>query len=154
MDIELTEQQRQALLEQAAHPVNVIDSESHQSYVLLAREEFDRLQAHLAKEPSPTPAVGQVPPGIRASQEAYWKDLPELLKLKSSERLWVAYHRQERVGFAATVPELYQECERRGIPIGEFYVDRLEPRLLPPWAEEVMEAHFETEQPPSPSSSS
>jgi hypothetical protein len=154
MDIALTENQREVLHEQPDRPVNVIDPESQRRYVLLAREEYERLQALLAAEPSPASAVSGVPPGIRAAQEAYWRDLPELLKLKSGERQWVAYHRQQRIAFAATVAELYQECQRCGIPIGEFYVDRLEPRALPPWEEEVLEVQFETEQPPSPATAS
>jgi hypothetical protein len=55
---------------------------------------------------------------------------------------------------AATVAELYQECKRRGIPLGEFYVDRLEPRALPPWEEEVLDVYFETDSSTPPSASS
>jgi hypothetical protein len=139
MDIELTEQQRQALGEQVNGPVNVVDPQSWRSYVLLRREEYERLQALVDKEPAPAPAVWEVPAGIRASQEAYWRDLPELLKQKLPGRPWVAYHRGERIGFSETDAELYQECERRGIPRGEFYVDRVEPSEFPPWHEEVVE---------------
>jgi hypothetical protein len=153
MGIELTEQQHQVLHEQAARPVSVVDPHSQQHYVLLALDEYQRLQALLAQQPSLAPPLSGVPPGIRASQEAYWRDLPELLKLKSSDRQWVAYHRQEQIGFAPTDGELYRECERRGIAIGEFYVDRLEPRALPPWAEEVIDVSFDTEQPPSSAAS-
>jgi hypothetical protein len=140
MDIELTADQRQALHEQGDRPVNVVDPESKQRYVLLGRAEYERMEALLARESSPAPWAREVPPGIRASQEAYWRDLPELLKLKFSERQWVAYHRQERIGFATTVAELYQECERRGIPRDEFYVDRVEPRALAPWEVEEIDA--------------
>ena len=85
--------------------------------------------------------------------QADWRDLPDLLKLNSPERQWVAYHGEERVGFARTVAELYQECERRGIPIGEFYVDRLEPRAFPPWEVEVLDFWVKTEEPPPLSAS-
>lgn len=84
-----------------------------------------------------------------ASQEAYWRDLPELLKQKSRERQWVAYHGQRLIGFASTPPELYIECEQLGIPRGDFYVDRVAPRALPPWAvEELWTSHFTPEDDP------
>jgi hypothetical protein len=153
MGIELTEAQRQVLRERGDRPVTVSDPVAQRDYVLLGREEYDRLLALPAKDSLSVPPGSQVPPGIRASQEAYWRDLPELLQQKPGERQWVAYHRQERIGFAATVAELYQECQRRGIPIGEFYVDRVEPRELPPWVDEVIDVSFDTEvPPPSPSS--
>jgi hypothetical protein len=117
--------------------------------------ELTEQQQHVSHEQvdCPVNAVNGVKPGIRAAQEAYWRDLPELLKLKSPRRQWVAYHWQQRIGFASTDGELYRKCERRGIPRGEFYVDRLEPRELPPWEEEVIECRFETEPPPTPSTS-
>jgi hypothetical protein len=146
MDIELTEQQRQALRERVNGPVNVVDPASQRTYVLLPREEYERLEALLPCETSP-PAPNGVPAGIRASQEAYWRDLPELLKMKSSKRQWVAYHRDRRVGFAADCGALYRRCKREGIPPGEFYVDRLEPRPLPPWAVEVIDIPFECDRP-------
>ncbi len=151
MDIFLTEQQHHVLHERVDHPVHVVDPEGRRDYVLITREEYERVEPLLVKTSSPPPAVNGVKPGIRAAQEAYWRDLPELLKLKSPKRQWVAYHWQQRIGFASTDGELYRRCERRGIPKGEFYVDRLEPRELPPWAEEVIECHFETEPQPSPS---
>jgi hypothetical protein len=156
MDIELTEEQRRALAEPGGYPVKIIDPQTKRNYVLLEREEYERMEAIRAKEQEVAPALAHssVPPGIRASQEAYWNDLPELLKLKSKKRQWVAYHREQRVGFAATVAELYQQCAQQGIPKGEFYVDRVEPRALPPWAVEEIDIYFETEYPPDPSASS
>jgi hypothetical protein len=92
------------------------------------------------------------PTGVRASQEAYWRDLPQLLSLKSEHRQWVAYHRNERVGFGRTMAELYEECMGRGLKTHDFYVDRLEPRALPPWEEESIEAHFDPDVPCTPGS--
>ena len=93
--------------------------------------------------PQPAPddswEVPEVPPGIRRSQEAYWRDLPQLLPLRSRKRLWVAYHGDERIAFGKTQGELYQECYRRGIPETEFYVGRIEPDDQPPWEIEDMD---------------
>jgi hypothetical protein len=80
-----------------------------------------------------------VPAGIRRSQEAFYRDLPRLLPLKSRQCQWVAYHREERVGFGRTETELYQECFRRGFSDDEFYVGRIEPHALAPWVEEEID---------------
>jgi hypothetical protein len=136
VDIELTEQQRQVLREQADRPVDVVDPQTRRRYVLLAREEYEQIKPLLDKAEHPT--ENGVSPGIRASQESYWRDLPRLLKMKSRKGQWVAYNREKRGGFAEDVAELYQKCERKGIPSGEFYVDRVAPRALPPWEVEVL----------------
>jgi hypothetical protein len=70
---------------------------------------------------------------MRRSQEAFWRDLPQLLELKSKKRPWVAYHGEERVGFARTQTEMYQECFRRGLERGHFYVGKIEEDETPPW---------------------
>jgi hypothetical protein len=109
-----------------------------------AREEAD--------EPArPASALsGGVAPGVRRAQEAYWRDLPDLLPLCSPDRRWVAYHGDKRLGFARTLAELYQEAARHGVPTSELYVDRLAPRALPPWEAEEIEAAFEADGPAGP----
>jgi hypothetical protein len=86
--------------------------------------------------------VCPIPPGIRRSQEAYWRDLPKLLKRTSRTRRWVGYHGDECIGFGASCAEVYQKCLRRGLSEDEFYVDRVEPRSLPPWEAEETESFF------------
>ena len=105
--------------------------------VLLRREEYERLRAAIDVS-SPLSRADSVPTGIRRAQEAYWRDLPKVLKLRSSKRRWVAYYADKRLGFGRTMAELYQACTRLGIPTSEVYVDRLEPRDLPPWEEEMI----------------
>ncbi len=75
----------------------------------------------------------QPPPGMRRSMEAYWRDLPQMLLLRSRKREWVAYHGDERIGFAKTQWELYDECSRRGIREDEMYIGRLVRHEAPPW---------------------
>ncbi|MFL5342981.1 MAG: hypothetical protein ACJ8F7_22850 [Gemmataceae bacterium] len=70
---------------------------------------------------------------MRRSMEAYWRDLPALLKSRYRGQ-WVAYHGNERVGFARTQGDLVEECYRRGLAHEEFWVDRVEPLHQPPWA--------------------
>jgi hypothetical protein len=84
-----------------------------------------------------------IPAGILRSQQAYWRDLPLLLKRRSSKRRWVAYHGDNRIGFADTSAELYHEfLHQRGLRKDEIYVDRVEPRGLPPWEAEDIDAPF------------
>jgi hypothetical protein len=59
---------------------------------------------------------------------AFRRDLPQLLKEKPGQ--WVAYHGDQRVGFARTAIELYKECARLGLPDDDFIVHPIEP--LPP----------------------
>jgi hypothetical protein len=87
----------------------------------------------MSTQPQSNSDEWEIPPGILRSMQAYWRDLPQLLPLRSRKREWVAYHGDERVGFARTRAELYQECFRRGIHQGEFYVGRIRKRLEPPW---------------------
>jgi len=83
--------------------------------------------------PEESSNVPGTPAGIRRSMEAYWRDLPQLLPLRSRKREWVAYHGDERVGFHSDKAELYQECYRRGYKGDEVYIGRLMPQYLPPW---------------------
>src|SRR2546423_1437759 len=129
-EIELTDAQRQALPSERGKTVDVVDPATRQRYVLLAWEQYERIRS-LLEEPAP-PSAPEPPAGMTSlmfqSQQAFWRDLPELLKLRSRKRQWVAYHGDERIGFGKTGTDLYQECFRRGLQRGEFYVGLLEPR--------------------------
>jgi hypothetical protein len=89
--------------------------------------------------PQPEGEIPEIPPGIRRSMEAYWRDLPQLLPLKSRKRRWVAYHGEERVAFGRGQWELYDECFRRGLREEEFFVGPLEQDYQPPWEPEEVE---------------
>jgi hypothetical protein len=67
----------------------------------------------------------EIAPGILRSMQAYWRDLPQLLPLRSRKREWVAYHGDERVGFGRTQTDLYQVCIGRGLRDDEFYIGRI-----------------------------
>ena len=83
-----------------------------------------------------------IEPGILRSMQAYWRDLPQLLPMRSRKREWVAYHGDERVGFGLSQTELYQECFRRGLSSKEFYVGRICPQSEPPWEPIEIESGF------------
>jgi hypothetical protein len=118
--IELTEQQRQAL-QGNGDCVEVVDPASRRAYVLLTREEYDRLRSTSPKGPAePERPFPEIPIGIRLSQEAFRRDLPELLKDRRLREMYVAYHRNERIGFARDMATLIQECLKRGLDDDEF----------------------------------
>jgi hypothetical protein len=86
----------------------------------------------------PMPAE-QIVSAVRQSQEAYWRELPDLLRSVATAQQWVAYAGDKRIGVGATQAELVCECLRRGLSVDEIYVARIRPRALPPWeAEQVV----------------
>jgi hypothetical protein len=77
----------------------------------------------------------RVPKGIRTSQEAFVRDLPELLRDQNLRGKWVAYHGDERIGIDADDAPLIRECLRRGLTVDQYIVDVIEPK--PPEPESV-----------------
>src|SRR5262249_21271628 len=114
MAIELTEQQCKSLESQKTGIVEMIDPASGQVYVLVAAENFANVQRLLGPTPALPPSFPEVPPGIKRSQEALRRDLPQLLENKKLFHQWVAYHGDQRIGIARTETELIKECIRRG----------------------------------------
>ena len=106
----LTDEQQRAL--EQGKSVEVVDPATVRTFVVLPREEYERLRSLSKKAPGPEAVsagaadVCSIPPGIRRSQEGYWRDLPALLKRKSRTRRWVGYHGDERIGFGATSVEV------------------------------------------------
>ena len=135
MRIELTDQQRQALREQAGQPVEVLDPATQRAYVLLPRDQYDRLRPPPHDVPG-ADAPLDAPEVLRQAMQAYWRDLPHLLAFTHLHGRWVCYHGDQRVGIAGTERELVRECLRRGLRDDEYYTDVVEPRAAPPWAEE------------------
>src|SRR3954464_15719095 len=76
-----------------------------------------------AGPPLPFPIL----PVIVQAQEAFQRWLPQLLKERPGQ--WVAFHRDQLLGFAATKTALYQTCLRQGHKRGEFLVRAIEPTV-------------------------
>jgi hypothetical protein len=129
--IELSPEQRKAAAQ--GEPVRIIDPLTHDAYVLVRAEVYTRLAAglpRLAEQPNPG-----IPPLVLRSQQAFWRDLPGLLMDRRNHRKWAAYHGEDRVAIARSEVDAYQECFRRGLNRGEFYVGKLDahPDGVPPW---------------------
>ncbi len=133
--IELTPEQQQAV--EQGQPVRVVDPLTHGAYVVVRAEVFDQL---LGGTPNPAdePDI-QIAPGILRSMQAFWRDLPELLKVRRNRDKWVAYHGDERVGIAADDVTLIRELVRRKIRDDQYYLGTITPQDLAPWEEEEVE---------------
>jgi hypothetical protein len=68
-----------------------------------------------------------VSPLIQRAEDAFRRDLQQLLDERPGQ--WVAYHGDQRIGFAATKQQLYRECLARGLPRGEFLILSIEPEM-------------------------
>jgi hypothetical protein len=70
-----------------------------------------------------------IPPLIVEANQAFDRDLPEMLKTHAG--LWVAYHGSRRVGFDERDDVLYRLCREQGMGEGEFIVYCVEPMADP-----------------------
>jgi hypothetical protein len=128
---ELNTEQRQAMAQ--GQPVRIIDPETHDAYVVVPAAEYERLAG--APQHAAEAAHPEIAPLMLRSQQAFWRDLPGLLMDRRNHRKWAAYHGEDRVAIARSEVDAYQECLRRGLNRGEFYVGKLEadPDGIPPW---------------------
>jgi hypothetical protein len=122
-------------------PIEVVDPDTQRTYMLVTREQFEKVCSLLDDAASaPVSQLSlEIPPGIRRSQEAFWRDLPELLKQRKLRGRWVYYFGDERVGIAKRMTPLVQQCLARGIERKEFYVGYIEELPTPPWEPTVLE---------------
>ncbi len=86
-----------------------------------------------AGEPELEDPTAGIPPGILRSQQAFWRDLPELLRHRRNRGRWAAYHLDERIGVGADHTKLVREIVRRGIAADDYYLGRIEPQDEAPW---------------------
>ena len=131
--IELNTEQRQAI--EDGRPVPITDPLTRDAYVLVRAEDYERL-AGAAKRPAARRAPEDSISPIRLrSMQAFWRDLPKLLENRRNHKKWAAYHGDERVAIARSEVDAYQECFRRGLQRGDFYVGwlRADPDGIPPW---------------------
>jgi hypothetical protein len=125
---------------------------------LIAREQFEKIRSMLdepkASEVSLETSV-KISRIMLRSQQAFWRDLPELLKHKKLRGQWVCYRGDERLGIAKTGTELVQKSLKRGLQRGQFYLGRIQYEPTPPWEPtELEESLFEAEDDFQPRSSS
>src|SRR5262249_551010 len=126
---ELTRKQQKAPAPQRGDLPRIVDPRTHETYVLLPFDRYERVRAYLEPQEAERSKIPvEVPEGIQRSRAAFLRDLPTLLKQKNRRGQWVAYHGEQRLGFARTETELYQKCLRRGLKELEFYVGWILPQ--------------------------
>lgn len=125
----LTPEQRQLIEQAGDQPVRIEDPETHQAYVIVRADLYERVRDVL--EPNPDREI-EIPEGIRKSQEAFFRDLPDLLQNRKFRGNYVVYHRDERIGIADDDEPLIRECLRRGIKPDEYDIFVIEPQSPEP----------------------
>jgi hypothetical protein len=110
--VTITPEQRHEI--EQAGVVRIEDPETHAAYVILKAEVYERLKPLLENRHD------EIPEGIRRSQDAFFRDLPELLKDESLLGQCVAYCGDERIGIAPSDEPLIREINQRGIKDDEF----------------------------------
>jgi len=85
-----------------------------------------------AEEQSRSLSETRIPPLIQKGQEAFRRDLPELLEKHMGK--WVAYSGEERIGIRDSKIELISKCFERGLRDDEFVV-----RGIAPEAEDIID---------------
>jgi hypothetical protein len=123
--ITLTPEQGQLVERAGDQPVMVEDPRTQRVYRLVEET------AREAQEDS-------IPEGILRSQDAFFRDLPELLKDESLRGQWVIYHGDERIGFAPKMRPLIEECLRRGLKRDQYDIFVVEPQSREPEAIEIV----------------
>ena len=94
--ITLTPEQLQLIDQACGQPVRVEDPTERRTYHLV---EEAAQEARKAPDEAGR-SWDDIPEGILRSQDAFFRDLPELLKDESLRGLWVIYHGDERIGVA------------------------------------------------------
>lgn len=131
----ITPEQRQAVEQAGGQPVRLEDPENHRAYVLLVEDAYQRL----AKPGSvPQDLLPEIPEGILRSQDAFFRDLPELLKDESLRGKWVIYHGDERIGIDPDMVPLIKECNRLGLKRDQYDVFVIRPQSREPEEMEIV----------------
>src|SRR5260370_41223235 len=105
MKIELNHEQQQAV--QQGRPVEIVDPNTARAYLIIARDAYEPSRA-LPDRPAAAVAAEDssgIPPGIMRAQQAFWTDLPELLKTRHHHGRWLGSHGDPRRGLAGTKTE-------------------------------------------------
>ncbi len=127
--IALTPEQRRLMEQAGDQPVRIEDPEMQQAYVLIRADLYERVRDLI--EPRSDDMLA-VPDGIRRSQEAFFRDLPVLLKDRRLRGSYIAYHGNERIGIARDDAPLIRECLHRGLKRDEYDILVIEPQSAEP----------------------
>ena len=125
----LTPEQRRLIEQAGDEPVSIADPETQEDFVLMRRRVYDQLRQTTKTNPGDEIII---PDGIRKSQEAFFRDLPELLRDRRLRGRYIAYHGDEQIGIARDDEPLIRECIRRGLKREEYDILIIEPQSPEP----------------------
>ena len=97
---------------------------------LLSRMKFEARQALAGQPERRSPFLCEIPAGIKRAQEAFRRDLPQLLENRKLRGGWAAYHDCGRIGIAQDAMPLLRECVRRGLRGDDYYIGWIDPTEL------------------------
>jgi hypothetical protein len=114
---ELGEAVEQAVERSGGQPIRVEDPRSRRTYLLFEEAAYE---TRTSADEACQPPLLDLPEGVRRSQAAFLRDLPELVKDESLRGQWVIYHGDERIGIAPSDEPLIRECSRRGLKSDQY----------------------------------
>jgi len=132
----LTDEQRKELA--GPSPIRAIDPETKQEYILVPVELYDQGYPLMA-DSAPTTPDPHVPPGIRRSEEAFLRDLPQMMINKKHQGWWVAYQEDQRIGIDRDPQKLLEKIHDLGIQEDGYYLGVIRLHEMEP--EEVEPRH-------------
>jgi hypothetical protein len=112
--------------------IRLEDREMHAAYLVLKAEVYERIRPLLEDGPQQSSRTDEISEGIRRSQEAFFRDLPEILEDESLRGQWVVYHGDQRLEIGPTQTDVIRECNRRGLKDDEYDVFVIRPQLPEP----------------------
>lgn len=71
--------------------------------------------------------IDELAPIIQLAAATFRHELPELLRLRTPRRLWVAYEGSRRLGFGASKHGLFKKCVRQGSERANLYLRYIAP---------------------------
>jgi hypothetical protein len=114
----LTAELRQEIEKAGDEPVRIEDPETQTTYILIRADLYEQIKPGTRLE---NLAAYQVPEGIRRSEEAFLRDLPELLARKRLRGRWVLYHGDEQLGIWRSPQRMDRAIVKCGLRNDEYY---------------------------------
>jgi hypothetical protein len=129
--IGLTPEQRRLIEQAGDQPVRLEDPETNETYLLIRAKVYEQVRD--VRDPRSVLDL-RVPEGVLRSQEAFFRELPELMNHRNLRGKFVAYQGDERVIIARSEVEVIRECLRRGLQSDEYDIFVIRPQSQEPEA--------------------
>jgi hypothetical protein len=143
----LTPDQCRALARSKDQRLYVVNPNTQTEYVLVPVSEYQAASGRRDELSNDDDAqLWKVPPKLAESRRAFTAALPGLLMQKRLLGKWVAFHGNQRVGFANSKAALFRRCERLGLSERQFYIGLVMPQPIED--EEIDRSWYELDDAP------